>query len=214
MSAPLLPGHGTHHFDLEKATKEQWIEAARAELRLMRASMRKTFIVGQSMGGLVALALAAEESVDGVVGLAPALVVSRLAWFAHLCPALPRGLRHLPKLEERHPDLREPSQLREVWSYTHTPLAAVREVLRLQNDVRGLLPRITQPILVLQGRHDQTVSLDSATRLLDEVGSVDKELVWLEDSGHIISVDRQRQAVFARAVAFIHSRADLQRQER
>ena len=206
--APLLPGHGTHHADLERATRAEWIDAARGELRQLRRSMRKVFIVGQSMGGLVALSLAAhgEEGadVDGVVALAPALMVNRLAWFTRLQPVLPR---FFPKFEERRPDLVDRSQLRQVWSYTHTPLQTVREVLRFQTDVRALLPRVTRPLLVMQGRKDKTVRAMSAQVVVDGVGSVDKELVWLANSAHIVSVDGERHDVFARATAFISDRS-------
>ncbi len=221
--APLLPGHGTHHRDLERATRTQWIDEATRALRQMRRNLRKVFIIGQSMGGLVALSLLAraddgnddgnasgqrapgQGDVAGVVALAPALMVHRAAWLTHLTPLLP--LRFLPKFEERNPDLVDHSQLKEVWSYTHTPLQAVREVLAFQSDVRRLLPAITRPLLVMQGRRDKTVRPISAQVVVDSVKSVDKELVWFERSAHIISVDGERHDVFARAAAFCRARS-------
>ncbi|MDP2341258.1 MAG: alpha/beta fold hydrolase [Deltaproteobacteria bacterium] len=207
--APLLAGHGTHHSDLEKSTRADWIDSARVHLREMRSSLRKVFIVGQSMGGLLALTLGAGDSnneggdVDGIVALAPALLVTRFAWFTHL--PLPR---FFPKYEERRPDLVDAAQLKEVWSYSHTPRDTVREILRLQADVRAQLPRFARPLLVMQGRRDRTVRPVSASLIVDSVGSVDKELVWLENTGHIVSVDRERHDVFARVAAFIAARQD------
>lgn len=207
--APLLPGHGTHHRDLEYTTHAAWTSSSAEVLRAMRAQLRKVFVVGQSMGGLVALTLAASDedaaAVDGVVALAPALMVNRFALAAHLAPVSP--LRFFPKFEERNPDLVEKAQLREVWSYTHTPLQTVREVLAFQRAVRPSLPRVRQPLLVMQGRHDRTVRAVSAQVVVDGVGSVDKELVWLERSAHIVSVDADRADVFARTAAFIAARA-------
>lgn len=210
VDAPLLPGHGTHHKDLEKATRHQWIEAARTSLRALRKRKRTVFVVGQSMGGLVALSLAADldddgAPVGGVVALAPALMVNRLALFTHLAPVLP--LRFFPKYEERNPDLVDVSQLKEVWSYSHTPLQTVREVLAFQHDVKALLPRVKHPLLVMQGKKDKTVRPVSARAVVDGVGSADKELVWLEKTAHIVSVDGERHDVFARAAAFIAARA-------
>ena len=205
--APLQPGHGTHHTDLEHVTRGEWIDAARGHLLEMRASLRKVFVVGQSMGGLVALVLGAERrdgGVDGIITLAPALVVSRLAWFTRFEALLPR---FFPKYEDRRPDLVDASQLKQVWSYSHTPLEAVREVLRFQVEVMALLPRVSTPLLVFQGRHDRTVRPSSAQVLLDGVASVDKELVWLENSAHIVSVDVEREQVFARCAAFIRARS-------
>lgn len=209
--APLLPGHGTHHHDLDRTSRHEWTNAAALHLRQMRSELRQVFIVGQSLGGLVALHLAATAAGDsgvgvisGVVALAPALMVSRAAWLTHLAPLV--GLRFFPKNEERNADLKDKAQLREVWSYSHTPLRAVREILALQREVRRLLPRLHQPLLVMQGRHDRTVRGASAHAVIDGVASVDKELVWLEGSGHIVSVDADRDDVFALTARFIAAR--------
>jgi len=222
--APLLPGHGTHHHDLDRTTRHEWTNAAALHLRKMRSELRQVFIVGQSLGALVALHLAATAAmgdgsgdnsvgvvggvgvggVGGVVALAPALMVSRAAWFTHLAPLV--GLRFFPKNEERNVDLKDKAQLREVWSYSHTPLRAVREILALQREVRPLLGGVRLPLLVMQGRHDRTVRSASAHAVVDGVGSVDKELVWLEGSGHIVSVDADRADVCARIARFIAAR--------
>lgn len=216
--APLLPGHGTHHHDLEKTSRREWVDEAARALRQMRGAkgggLRKVFVVGQSMGGLVALSLAARAddakndlggSIDGVVALAPALMVNRLAWLTHLAPVV--RLRFVAKFEERSPDLVDRDQLKEVWSYSHTPVQTVREVLAFQNDVRALLPSITRPLLVMQGRHDKTVRPISARVVVDSVKSADKQLVWFERSAHIISVDGERHDVFARTAAFCRQRS-------
>ena len=205
--APLLPGHGTHHVDLENVTKTQWVDAAREQLLQLRATSSKVFVVGQSMGGLLALVLGAERrecvAVDGIIALAPALVISRLAWFTRFEALLPR---FFPKREERRPDLVDGAQIKEMWSYTHTPRKTVRELLRLQNDVRSLLPHISAPLLLLQGRQDRLVSASAAPQIIAKVASIDKELIGLENTGHMVSVDSERQEVFIRCAAFIRGR--------
>jgi carboxylesterase len=199
--APLLPGHGTHHDELHATPRGAWVDAAKAALAALRAEVRTVFVVGQSMGALVAVRVVVDDSagVAGVVLLAPALSVSPLAQLTRL----PLPLRHLPKFEERAPDLVDVRQLRHVWSYTHTPLRAVAQVLALQREVQSDLPRLTAPLLVMQGRKDKTVRPVSATRVIDAARSADKELVWLEQSGHIVAVDGEHDVVSARTAAFI-----------
>lgn len=199
VSAPLLPGHGGHHRDLEATTRQDWRAAALGALQDLQARCRRVVVVGQSMGGLLALTLAADHEVAGVVALAPALLPARIAWLTHL----PLPLRYLAKHEERRPDLVDRERLIDVWSNSHTPVRVVPEVLRLARETGVALPRITAPLLVVQGAHDKTVRPASAHRVLQGVSSVDKELLWLERSGHIVAVDAERHTVWARVAAFV-----------
>ncbi|HEY1100051.1 MAG TPA: alpha/beta fold hydrolase [Myxococcota bacterium] len=202
--APLLPGHGLHHRDLEKAVRRDWLDAARAALDVVRRRHRRVVVVGQSMGGLLALSLAAEATdLVAVVTLAPALAVSRLAQLSRISSVLPR---FIPKFEERRPDLVDVAQLKEVWSYTHTPLRAVREVLALASDVHVSLPKVTAPLLVVQGARDKTVRPISSRRVIARAGSTTKELLWLDGTGHIVAVDAERERVWQRVAGFIAER--------
>lgn len=205
VTAPLLPGHGLHHRDLEHSTRHEWLDAARGALADVRRRHRHTVVVGQSMGGLLALMLAAEAtSADGtdiaaVVALAPALLLPRYAQLTRL----PLPMRFMAKHEERTVDLVDKSQVRQVWSYSHTPMRVVRELLRLGTDVKGALHRIQAPLLVVQGAQDKTIRTASAQHVLDGVGSARKELLWLEGTGHIVPVDAERALVWQRVTSFI-----------
>jgi len=200
VAAPLLPGHGVHHRELEQSDRRAWRAAAHDALDALQARCQRVVVVGQSMGGLLALDLAAtREGVDGVVALAPALLPARITWLT----LLPLPVRYLPKHEERRPDLVDKDRVRELWSTSHTPVRVVPEVLRLAKETGAALPRVRAPLLVVQGAKDRTVRPASARRVLDRVGSVDKELLWLAGSGHIVAVDAERETVFERVAAFV-----------
>ena len=64
---PALPGHNDTPECLARVTWMQWLEAARERLRALHAQHERVFLVGMSMGGLLCLALAAEERADAVV---------------------------------------------------------------------------------------------------------------------------------------------------
>ncbi len=199
--APLLPGHGLHHSDLERSVRADWLNAARTALVELRRRHQKVIVIGQSMGGLLALSLAAEHAdLTAVIALAPALAVSHLAQFSRISALLPR---YIPKFEERMPDLVDPAQLQQVWSYSHTPLRAVREVLALAREVHRSLPRVCAPLLVVQGARDRTVRPVSSHRVMARAGSVTKELMWLTGSGHIVAVDADREQVWQKVGDFI-----------
>ena len=83
------------------------------------------------------------------------------------------------------------------------PVVFGQEVDRLQRQVRSNLARVQVPVLIMQGRCDRTIPADSAQILFEGLGTKDKEIVWWSNSGHAITVDSERQAVWARAYAFI-----------
>jgi pimeloyl-ACP methyl ester carboxylesterase len=118
---PVMPGHGGDARALQGLPWATWVEGARRELARLDGA-RRTFIVGCSMGALVACALAhaLPERVDGLALLAPALAMVGLEPFRALagfarpllvvagtadqyCPreALERLARELPRATVR-----------------------------------------------------------------------------------------------------------------
>jgi carboxylesterase len=73
--------------------------------------------------------------------------------------------------------------------YRVNPLRAVMELIRLGQEVRRQLPRISQPVLVMQGRNDKTVSEDVGEIILEGVLSEKAEQHWWEHSGHVILLE-------------------------
>jgi len=97
-----------------------------------------------------------------------------------------------------------------------------QEVGHLLREVRGSLARVNVPVLIMQGRCDYewgplaTIPADSAQILFDGLGSKDKAefvardgfgIVWWPNSGHAITVDSERQAVWAWAYEFMAAHA-------
>src|SRR5215217_7889060 len=64
---PLLAGHGGAPADLFQVRWEDWLASASAGLRLLRERCRTVFICGFSIGGLLALHLAARKPIDGLI---------------------------------------------------------------------------------------------------------------------------------------------------
>ncbi|MCA1709777.1 MAG: alpha/beta hydrolase, partial [Actinobacteria bacterium] len=66
---------------------------------------------------------------------------------------------------------------------------------------------VTAPILVMHGRSDHTVPAFNAQLIYNTVGSTDKQMVWLENSYHVITLDRDRTELFERTYQFIAERS-------
>lgn len=87
--------------------------------------------------------------------------------------------------------------------YRVNPLRAVMELVRLGLEVRRQLPQIRQPVLVMQGRNDKTVSEDVGEIILQGVTSEVAEQHWWEQSGHVILLEDELDGITAVTLNFL-----------
>jgi carboxylesterase len=196
-----LPGHGTSWEELNLKTTEDWVQAVDAEFLDFASSHDEVFLVGLSFGGALALDLAVRrpDRVKGVVTLAPFLLSKDPLRVA--APIVGRLLKSFPGVGN---DICQPGQ--DELCYDRLPLRAVPHVLKFVARVRGLLPSLQVPVLTMHGRQDHTAPPDGSELIMEKAGSSDKELVWLERSYHVVTMDYDRQEVFERTFNFIKER--------
>src|SRR5205823_3330256 len=81
-------------------------------------------------------------------------------------------------------------------AYDRVPLKTFHSLRKFQATVRAELPKVTQPVLVYASRQDHVVEPANATFVAERVGSSDVQLVWLESSYHVATLDLDRQLIF------------------
>jgi carboxylesterase len=203
--APIMAGHGGEPSDLLGVPWTEWVAKAARDLERLRGA-RRTFVVGCSMGALVACALAHDhpERVDGLVLLAPALRLQpqgRLAAFLGRRGILWRVV--VPKTAGS--DVRDPVMRARNTCLPGVPLAAVAELDALAAHVDRQLPGIAAPALVIAGAHDHTVTVAGARRLARRIGSGPAEVVVLPQSYHLVGIDVDRDRCAEDALRFVES---------
>jgi carboxylesterase len=193
----LLPGHGSRPEDLIGVAWEDWYASVRAAVADMRTRYDRVFVCGQSLGGSLALHLAAEENVHGVITLAG--VAYLRDWRLRFLPLVARFRRW-----RRSPgnDIARPGT-QDTGSYDRMPFTAIQELLELSKLVRQELPQVTAPALVMQSAVDHVVHAKNADYIHDRLGSRRKELVRLQNSYHVISLDNDFELVVDRIVRFV-----------
>lgn len=201
--APVMAGHGGAAADLSGVLWTEWVGKARRDLARL-AGARRTFVVGCSMGALVACALAHDlpARVDGLVLLAPALELrpeGRLAAILGRAP-LVRGLV-VPKRSGS--DVRDPLMRKKNPGLDGIPVGAVAELALLQAHVERLLPGIAAPALVIQGARDHTVTVAGAKRLAKQIGSGPAPLEILPRSWHLVGIDVERDRCAEATLEFL-----------
>jgi carboxylesterase len=210
---PLLSGHGSSPRDLTHVRWQGWVDEVESSLSDLEQSCGRVFVGGLSLGGLLTLWLGSRHpEIAGLIPMAPAV-----AFQSRLAPVIV-ALRYFLKFNPFGPmgddDLGDPKAAERLWCYDKLPLWGAAETYLLQRRVRRALPSIRQPILAYQGRRDAQLSPLAAQIVLDRVASTDKTLVWLENSGHNLLIDGEREEVWAGSYAWIVGHAgSLSQQE-
>ena len=203
---PALPGHARTLQAFAQSGATDWESAARDELRQIQAVNAEVAICGMSMGGALALLLAAEvPEVRAAVALAPYLHRARaLIWLRLLGPVAALGARWVASGGQS--SIRDPAAAQRIIAYRMATPRLIRELARVTRDARDALPRVTQPVLVLQSREDIRIPAASAERAFAAIGSADKTLEWLSGAGHVIAVDFGHEAVEQRVIEWLSAR--------
>lgn len=196
VAGPLLAGHGTSPQDLNRTPWQAWVKGVEKTYHHLAACCDTVFVGGESTGAMVALYLASRQAdIAGILTYAPAirLALSRvdtvkLHVLAPFMTAVPKG----------------PIDAREFWQgYRVNPLRSALQLMQLQQAVRPRLPGIQQPIMIVQGQFDMTIHPTSGQMIYDEIGSTYKEFHWLENSNHVVIIDKERHKVSDLTLKFI-----------
>jgi len=62
---------------------------------------------------------------------------------------------------------------------------------------------VAVPVLLMHSRQDTGVDPQNMSSIYNHLGNQDKEMLWVENSGHVITREPERQRVFQAALDFI-----------
>lgn len=197
--APRLFGHATHPDDMLRARWWDWIASAEDGLNLLKGCTKQQVVMGLSMGGILALLLAARYPISAVCSFStpydlpkdPRLKFLPFYWL-------------FPKRYKGKPDWHNPEIASTHIDYPYFPTRSVIELRSLIQAMRSDLSRITVPAFFAQSHGDHTIPPESLDYLSSHVKSGIKETLWVKDSGHVVIKDLEKEKVFTAAKNFIH----------
>jgi carboxylesterase len=198
VSLPLLPGHGTRWQDMALTGWQDWYAEVDRELRALRERCTEVFVAGLSMGGALALRLAAKhgDAVRGVVVVNPANRMHGLAPYA--LPVARHLLRTTPGIAD---DIAKEGA--HELGYDRVPLHSAHSLRQFFRLVDGELPQVTQPLLLLRSAEDHVVPAADSARVLSRVSATDVTEIVLEQSYHVATLDHDAERIFEESFAFI-----------
>lgn len=200
VSLPRLPGHGTRWQELARTGWSDWLRALEAELERLRSLGHRVVVGGLSMGGGLALRLAADHPADvaGLVLVNPAVRVDGLR--PALLPLQRRlGLLGRPGRERTVPaiggDIARPEAVE--LAYDRVPLTAAASMVEGLRGVQRDLPLVHQPVVLLRSAVDHVVPASSSALVLERVGAADVREEVLPRSFHVATLDHDAPRITA-----------------
>lgn len=195
--APLLAGHGTSPEDMAKTSWLDWWQSTLEGYdELVRYGCKRIAVAGLSMGGLLTLRLSLYRPTFALLPMNPAISPrdKKIRWAKYVHYFYSKAHKSDPK--EEHIE-------NERFPYSYTPVVCASSLWQLVNIVKKELPKIKTPVFLQQAEKDETVFPQGASYIYEKIGSNYREIKYYPRSGHIITLDLERERVFQDGEAFI-----------
>jgi carboxylesterase len=216
-----LAGHCGNADDLLATGWRDWYASVERAADALREKVDHLFVGGLSMGALLSLKLAADRpgqiagvGVYGATFRYDGWSIPRMARMSFMLPLLKKlGIGRDRSFMEQPPYGIRDERLRAQVSAAMlggdsaaaglpgNPWYSLAEMYQLSATVRRQLSQVTAPCLVAHASEDDVASIRNAELVMREV-SAPVELLLLDDSYHMITIDKERRTLIEHSAAF------------
>ncbi|MFD2761454.1 alpha/beta hydrolase [Lentibacillus juripiscarius] len=197
--APIYRGHGKEPEELVKAGADEWWEdAVNAYNHLKELGYSEIAVAGLSLGGVMSLKLAYSKQVKGVIPMCAPMFFDNKE---ELTKGYKFKAREFKQLEGKDKDTIE----NEVQQLVDQSQSMFEDLADLITEVHNQIDTIYTPTLVVQARQDEMINTDSASYIYDNVETDEKDIKWYEHSGHVITMDKEKEQLHEDIYQFLES---------
>ena len=195
--APIYRGHGLPPEELLKATPEQWWEdVTNAYAHLQDLGYTEIAVAGLSLGGVLGLKLAYSEKTKAIITMCAPMFFDNKT-------QLTQGFKQFSK-EYKQLEKKDEATIHSEIAYLMEH-ANFKQLSDLIDEVKSNIDTIYTPTLVTQARKDKMINTDSADYIYDHVEADMKDIKWYEDSGHVITLDKEKDLLYEDIYQFLES---------
>lgn len=194
-----VAGHATNENDLMNTTQENWFNTVLDGWSILSGVCEKIFVVGHSMGALLALKLSVTKKIDKLVTIAAPMFIDERFDVSQLPPREFCGVETILQPCRRLKNV--PPAVNQV--YRKMPLISVHELFDLLESVKKILPKIETPLFILHAKDDHTARPESANFIFENVSSEILQIKFFEVGGHLLPLTESREEVFAEVEKFL-----------
>ncbi|MFC5558706.1 alpha/beta hydrolase [Ureibacillus thermophilus] len=197
--APHYRGHGVPPEELiQTGPQDWWEDVVKAYETLKEKGYEQIAVAGLSLGGVLALKLAMNVPLKGVITMCSPMTMRTTDM---MFQGVLKYAREYKKYEEKT----EQQIYEEVEAIRQKGMPSLQDLQQFVQEVRKDLDLVYAPILVIQSRHDEIIDPNSAHIIYEKVESLNKKLVWFEESGHVITLDKEKQKLHEEVFGFLES---------
>ena len=221
-----LAGHCGDEADLCRTTWQDWYQSVQQAADFLKQHVDHLFVAGLSMGALLSLKLAADypQLVKGVgvYGVTFTYDGWSMPFWAKQLFFLLTFLKKLHLFQKTSFIEKPPYGLKDeriratvaasmfsgdsaAAGLAGNPFPALAEMQWLAKKVRQQLPQVIAPCLIMHSGHDDIANINTNARLVEKNVSGPTRFVVLDDSYHLITIDRQRREVINESVQFFQN---------
>ncbi|MCA1057076.1 alpha/beta fold hydrolase [Rossellomorea aquimaris] len=194
---PTLPGHG-ETLALRGVKHVEWIEHAEDQLKNLLEQCEKVYVIGFSMGGLIASYLTVNYNVDKLV------LLSAAAYYVNI-KQLMKDIGGMIKEGLQGKILENELYNRYKFKVTNTPILSTYEFKKVVQRARPLLHKVDVPTFIAQGENDGIVPPKSAKYIYETISSEEKNLYYSTKSKHLICHSEDKHELFGEIYHFLES---------
>lgn len=201
--APLLPGHGRSLREFVRSNTEEWLAESRTALDRLNARYARVGIVGLSMGGAIAVILAVESpNTAALTLLSPYLTMPEFVRRVSRWPRVMSWLLpYFPGFGDR--SIHDGRAAAESRAYGAMNAKVLGELATIVDRAAAVLGALELPVLMIQSRQDNRIPEVAGAQTFARIGSSNKKMVWISESGHVITVDRDRDRVLSEVAEWL-----------
>ncbi|MBI5974091.1 alpha/beta hydrolase [Staphylococcus canis] len=195
--APHYEGHGEPPENILKSSPHVWYKDALDGYEyLVEKGYDEIAVAGLSLGGVFTLKLSLNRSVKGIVTMCTPMYIKTEG---SMYEGVLEYARNFKKYEGK-----DEATIEKEMEQFH-PTETLKELQQTIQDVRNTVDEVVDPLLVIQAEKDEMINPDSANIIYNEVMSDDKHISWYAESGHVITIDKEKEKVFEEIYQFLET---------
>ena len=192
-----LPGHGTNVKECNKVRYTDWIDKVTQDVAQLASVSEKIYVVGCSMGAVLALYLASVFPLNGCVVGGTVLKFRNPIAINYLVPLIHRIIKTSSKPIQYNPKIK-------FYGYTKYPLSALNEFRKLNKVVKDKISKITVPTLIIHSNSDKMSIKKNIDIVKNSIKSVNKKILIVEQSHHnLFDTNPDQSLIFEQILKFI-----------
>ncbi|ANU25907.1 alpha/beta hydrolase [Planococcus versutus] len=197
--APHYAGHGVAPEKLVgTGPVDWWKDVEQAYDTLIEEGYTEIAVAGLSLGGVFSLKLGYTKPVKGIVTMCAPMTMKTTDL---MYQGVLKYARDYKQYEGKSEELIE----EEMKVFQEKPMDSLADLRALVADVKAHVDHVYAPLFVVQGRLDTVIDINSANIIYDHSESIDKHIKWYENSGHVITLDKEKKQLHEDVFTFLES---------